>query len=180
MAKLQGAVDAGLKPSWSVVLKYEFEVRKLAMKLVKDKGLTLSQALDAACEDSETRQLYLMTYLLVEKRTNKRDYDDFSGGGGAGAGKGKNKDKGKGKGKGKNKGGGGKHNDKPKEDFNAIAKKCGFELMARTPDRRPICFRFNEHRGCAWRCNMLHVCRIKGCYDKTHCMTEHPGWPKSE
>ena len=40
-------------------------------------------------------------------------------------------------------------------------------LASRTPDGRMICFKYNDRNSkCDGRCNMVHVCRVKGCYQK--------------
>ena len=49
-----------LHPDWDgVVLPYEFEVRKLMYKLIRDKKLPLLEAMVLACKHGETRSLHL-------------------------------------------------------------------------------------------------------------------------
>eukprot|EP00974_Lingulodinium_polyedra_P086705 8404586-Lingulodinium_polyedra.AAC.1 len=95
-----------VRPSWNLILSYEFEVRKLACEKVRDGGVALGQALRDAWKDSETRDLYLVTpYLLQTSRNPEREREkrplppnldvDWWGK----RNRGKKGDKGKGKGK---------------------------------------------------------------------------------
>ena len=62
-----------------------------------------------------------------------------------------------GKGKGKEKG-------KAKAPRDPHAKKiaAGLSLVARTPDGRDICFKYNSGT-CTGGCGRVHCCRVKGC-----------------
>ena len=75
--------------------------------------------------------------------------------------------KGSGKGKGKDKGGKGNNN------------IGGFEVIRETPDRRLICFKFNNGEDCDGSCGMVHCCRVKGCLSTDHPMVQHPGFDRS-
>ena len=48
---LEAAAENGQEVPWSAVLRYEFAIRKAAMDLIKDEGLTLVQALEKAKKD---------------------------------------------------------------------------------------------------------------------------------
>ena len=75
----------------------------------------------------------------------------------------------KGSGKGKDKGRG---KSKPK----TIG---GFEVIRETPDRRLVCFKFNNGEECDGSCGMVHCCRVKGCMSTEHPMVQHPGFDRS-
>ena len=56
-------------------------------------------------------------------------------------------------------------------------QKGGFTIVSKTPDRQSICYAYNtEGKSCDGKCNMIHCCRILGCYSTTHPMFKHPGW----
>ena len=136
----------------------------------------MGAALKEAIKDSETRQLYFLDYLNLETKTRKRGKgqgDDSDGPPIKKKTKG-GKDKGKGKGTGKNKNKG-KDPDSVTAIHAAIAQKCGFTLVGKTPDKKFICYKFNDGIYCDHSCGMLHICRIKGCYDN-HPMVQHKGW----
>ena len=135
------------KPPWSLVLSYEYQLRKAAFKSVREEGSTLVQAFEAAIKDPELRELHFTSPLALLPRGEKRR----DAGGGAGrdhdfpgtpnkhpAPKRRPKGKGKGTGKGK-------------------------DTVARTPDGRMICLAYQTPNGCPGGCNMLHVCYGKGC-----------------
>ena len=86
------------------------------------------------------------------------------------------------KGKSKNKGGKGTYttnnSSNSHEDLLAVARKLGVQLTGRTPDNKHICDRFNDGQGCDGRCQMLHICRIKGCHEKRP-MVKHNGWAEA-
>ena len=65
---LQATLPSGEKtspPSWSIVLNYEFQIRKQAYKLVMDDGETLDKALRSCCKDVELRQRYLLDVMAL-------------------------------------------------------------------------------------------------------------------
>ena len=49
--KMRAMKDMNRTVDWSVIIRYEFEIRKKAMELVKDEGYGLSKAIRAACQD---------------------------------------------------------------------------------------------------------------------------------
>ena len=132
--------------SWSQVLEYDHEVRKLAYELVRTGAVTtISEGLRAAIRDSEARQLHLIDpmSLSVGAGRNKSPAGDFEGRQGNPKKKAKTagnsyaKGKAKGKGKGKKKG-----------------------LYSRTRDGSFVSFAFNNASGCRGGCDMKHVCQL--------------------
>ena len=124
-----------------------------------------------------------MDYLNVAAPPKReRGQDDDTGKGANYWKKQRTPGKGKGKGKSKNKGGKGTYttnnNSNSHEDLLAVARKLGVQLTGRTPDNKYICYRFNDGQDCDGRCQMLHICRIKGCHEK-HPMIKHKGWAEA-
>ena len=56
----EAARDMGIIVPWSVILKYEHEIRRTASKLVREEGFKLDRAIRHAIKDPETGQLYLL------------------------------------------------------------------------------------------------------------------------
>ena len=172
--RLEAAAENGQRVPWGAVLRYEFQIRKRAMELVKEDGMSLGAALDAAMADTEIRALYFTANVTLAraKKGGKgdRDYDEpawkktkTKGGKGGGNNdpvkvKGKTKASNKGKGYGKKQG-----------------TKGGFGVCGSTTDGRLLCYKFNEGSPCDGSCGMLHLCRVVDCWD-THPMIEHPGF----
>ena len=83
------------------------------------------------------------------------------------------------------KGAGGKDgNGKGGKDGNGKGKAIGGGggagqggLAGSTLDGRRICFTWNNGEHCAADCGMLHVCRIRGCYNANHPMVRHGAPP---
>ena len=153
--------------SWTQVLDFDHEVRKLAYELVRSgAAATISEALKAAVKDSEVRQLHLMDPVTM----------GFGAGRGAGrrqaqessefqppsvkAKKGEQNQAGGGrKGRGKNK---------------SKSKKKG-GLHTRTSTGALICFAFNG-AGCPGGCQMQHACqRCLGIHSMTVCPNSDGG-----
>ena len=171
---LEAAKETNTPIPWATILKYEYQIRKRAMDLVKDEGKGLRTALKLAMADTELRNMHFINRITLgsggRKRTAPGD-DTYKGrwqvkGDTSGKGAWKSsKAKGKGKGNGK-KGGKGKSN--------SAVWKGNLQVVAKTPDELPICFAFNW-QGCDGSCGMFHCCRVMGCCDK-HPMYEHEGW----
>lgn len=139
---------APLQPAWTIILRYEYELRKAAIKLVRDEGETLANAMSLVVRDPELKEIYFTSPIALSKnarshpppaledhtslkRARRETRNDTKGKGGKGTGKG-----GKG-GKGKVK-------------------------LSLTPDGRQICFKYNNG-SCPGNCGRVHVCQIKGC-----------------
>jgi len=154
-----------VKPDWSIVLAYEFKLRKEAMKKVMS-GHTLSEALEAVIRDPDLKEAYFTTPMALrasmpDPQPNKFMRYNSKGGYGSFTGKqpfSPSKGKGKGsKGKSKNKG--------------ADPRLKGLSLAWRTPDGRELCFAWNTGE-CDGACGRVHQCRVKGCY-ASHKAVEH-------
>ena len=127
-------------PPWTLVLGYDHAIRKLAYKLVSQEGYKLGEALKKAWKDPTVKERHFITPLALY---SKRPLEPWNPKGGKG------KDS-KGKGKGKN----------------AIKGKGS----SRTPENKPICFRYNSKGGCKKgdKCHFTHVCTL--------CFAKHPSY----
>jgi hypothetical protein len=150
-----------VSPSWSVVLAYEFQLRKKAVREVMYNGMDIARALEIARKCSETKEQYFTTPMALStavatqvqgtRQNWKQDYRNQQGNqnqhkGGRG-GKGK-------QGKGGRNGKGGKAQTKLKFKRN------------KKPDGRLICYRF-QSKGCERAgCGFIHVC--------AWCLADHP------
>ena len=180
--KLEYAASSGFTVSWDVLLKYEFKMRKYAIDLVKD-GVTYAAAVQVAINDSELRSLHFTEALKFSRRPRGRNdnndddeqpYEKRRGAKGAGK-----------KQQGQDPKGvtihpppkappGGKGFGKAKTAF-----KGGLKIIGKTDDKRLICYKYNEGEQCDGSCNMLHICRVKGCGKPTCSMVTHPGYDAS-
>jgi len=139
-----------LHPSWSIILRYEHELRKSAFKLVKEDSKTLAEAMAAVVKDSELKEIYFTSPIALSSRKQKSDTVQEES-----AYKRPKIDKGKGKGasrKGNYKGGKGKSDGKGKN-----------RLASVTADGRQICYKFNNNQSCDGSCGRVHVCQVRGC-----------------
>jgi hypothetical protein len=157
---IQGAEQ---KPSWEIVLNYEYQIRKAACKKVLYEDLDLATALQQAMVDLEVKERYFITPLAVSaafaaqgsstgpNRSQSSQWREEaparSSNMSAGSPKGK-----KGDGKCKSK--------VRKEDFKKAAKdrrQQGKNL--KTPDGRLICLGFQQQT-CKYasNCRYVHVC----------------------
>jgi hypothetical protein len=156
--------EAVHSPSWQLVLSYEHQIRKEALRLVMLERKTLRDALEASRKDHELREEHFTTPVAMEAAydanrrdgTRQRQTPSFDRGGPyenpnpGNPGKGKGK-RGKGKGKKGRKGG----------------KGVDPSMHGNTPDGRQICFAWNSPtERCAGGCGRVHVCRI--------CFGAHP------
>ena len=66
--KLEAAADNDCDVAWSTILKYEYQLRKYAMELIKERGMTLVAAIDAAIIQEETRSLYFTATVTFAKK----------------------------------------------------------------------------------------------------------------
>ena len=161
--RVHGIEIAGgtVRPAWELVLSYEYECRKFMFLQVREEGEVVHDLLESVTRNMELKQFPFTTPLAIspkrskpqdggdqwtdpdktQKFKKKKRYgnDGKAGGKGGGKGKGGKDSKGKGKGSGKAK------------------------LEWNTPDGRPICFAYNDAKGCAGGCGRVHVCRVSGC-----------------
>ena len=59
---------AAFNPPWSLVLHYEYQVRKLAYKLALKESIGIGEALKKAMADAECRQRHFMDRLTLEQK----------------------------------------------------------------------------------------------------------------
>ena len=146
-------------PPWNLVLSYEHEIRREAVRETERKGTLFRDALLAAWKDPIIKERYFTTPLSLKRSratsssSANDNYQDQHKVARVDQDKGNTKGTGKGTGKGKTKGKGGS------KDGNCKAK---------TPDGKLICYRFNnEAESCTKaKCNYLHVCG--------RCFKDHP------
>ena len=149
-----------LRPPWSIVLDYEYKLRREAFKKVAQGEATLKEALAAVVKDSELKESFFVTPLTLASHETPSKFQRIGG-------KGQNTPSFT-YGNGKGKFGKGKSNRKGKG-------KSGFKgetaLVSQTPDGRDICYAFNA-QGCSGKCGRVHCCRVKGCFGQ-HSAREH-------
>ena len=153
-----------VKPDWSIVLAYEFKLRREVMKLITQQARTMSEALSLVTRDADLKEAFFTTPIALKAagaleqqpiKYHKGDYKgDFKGPFFKGSGK---------KGQKGKKGGG-------KGQIPEALK--GLQLVWRTPDNRDFCFAWNAGNKCDDRCSRVHQCRVKGCYGN-HKAIEH-------
>ena len=157
-----------LKPSWTVMINYEFEMRKHAIRTAYRENKPLGDALEEATKDSELKELFFTTPIAVSKRfvessdrPNKWQRTTPAGEESKGKSKGKSS-------KGKSRG----------LKRRIVFPGTDIELINLTPDGRQICYAYNTGK-CNGQCGRIHICRAKGCGQK-HPIYEHPGCSKGE
>ena len=166
------ATTQKVKPDWSIVLAYEFKLRKEAMKKVLA-GHTLADSLDAVIHDPDLKEAYFTTPMALRasmpdpqpskyfRGNSKGTFGPFAGKQQFGHSKGKGKGhKGKSKGKGLD------------------PRLKGLNLAWRTPDGRELCFAWNTG-DCDGSCGRVHQCRVKGCYASHKAVEHSKGQPTS-
>jgi len=179
IAGTEGSNSQYLCPPWAIVLSYEYECRKEALRLVREEGKTLNEALLDSMKDAEIRELHFISAVTLAGR--KRGAEPElplppnkwqRGGKGAGKGKGSRANS-----KGGTKGDGNKGKTSiPKGKGKGKSKG---KLMWQTPDKKNICFAYSSPDGCPGKCNMVHCCRVKGCAGP-HPTYEHKFSPGGE
>ena len=91
---------AAFQPPWHILLDYEYEMRKKAIRNAHRKGTPLHEALKEATEDTELKELYFtspVTFSAVQRPQKTAKLDHAAPEGGFWFGKGKSKKGGKGK-----------------------------------------------------------------------------------
>eukprot|EP00435_Cladocopium_sp_Y103_P062606 s851_g24.t1 len=68
-----------LRPSWSIVLEYEYKLRKEAFKQVVRGQATLKAALEAVVKDSELKEAYFVTPLTLSSHEHPSKYQRTGG-----------------------------------------------------------------------------------------------------
>ena len=154
-----GESSVRVRPEWSIVLSYEYKLRREVMKLIVNDGMSMHDALGHVTRDADLKESFFTTPLALRaaqavESPHKFHKGGFKGDNPKGGYKGDFFKGGKGK-----KGGKTKHN-LPKD----VAQKLqGLPLAWRTPDGRDLCFAWNTG-SCKGSCGRVHQCRVKGCY----------------
>ena len=165
-----GKMDqAPLRPPWVVVLNYEFELRKEAIKKAFRESRPLRDTLQEATEDSQLKEQYFTSPIALQNRGKRANdswepWDDNKWNKNTWKGNwqtGKDPDRNK-------KGRKGKDNPKGKDGKDGKGKRAS-ATTSRTPDGRFICFDYSGP-GCDGNCGMVHCCMVKGCHKP------HPTW----
>ena len=158
------------RPSWALVLQYELQIRKKAAYLINTEGVSLVEALKSARENSVVKERHFTTPMALSASASMgprgsleasawgAGYTAWQPGKGRRGGKAKGKGKDGGKGKGK--------------WGNAQRPPAPTNWHSKTPDGKPICFKYNnQYERCDGRCGMVHCCRI--CFGR-HPVHAHP------
>ncbi len=169
--------------SWNDVLEYEWQIRKRAMRWVRQQKYSVGESITMAMKDQEVRTTFFLTQLACSKpRKRERSpqpvprqpapnqprnpQQQNKGKGGKGKG-----NKGKGKGA-KNDGGGGGNSTADTKAVN-YAKQTEVLLMTVPGSNKYICIKFNKNT-CAG-CNFEHACMRCGEYG--HRLAQCPKQP---
>ena len=142
--------DQPIRPSFPLLLSYEYQIRVKAFELVNEEGYSLAAALRAARKDSETRSLKFVTPLATEGKTKVDDQRSLWREGNPRGVRSEGK-----KGKGKEKGG--------------VKGKFEKGSLMSEWNGLQICYKYNnkmehDHSQCA----RAHVCQFKKCNGAKH------------
>ena len=151
---------AELRPPWTLVLSYEYEIRKAVVEAITYEALDIGAAFQKVYRDTEHRQKHFLTPCMAAAVMPPEGFGKAQPASSAdrpspyppppllshaqlGKGGGKNKGKNKGKDKGKDHG-----------------KTTAGGLRNTPDDGTEICFRFNlGAKRCNGKCSRAHVCR---------------------
>jgi len=176
-------------PTWDLLMKYEFEVRKLAVRRVNEGGSTLAEAMEFARKSVEHRTNFFATPLAMpsarvmvprpaaDPRGNKRSSEEFSAAADGSAAP--PPEAGKGKSKGKN------ADKKPKkatsaEKLKTLGQHAAYKVIRTDPEKyglrfkgtdgTPRCHNFQMGRCTTTGCKYAHVCnKCGGAHPVTRC-----------
>jgi len=176
-------------PSWELLMKYELELRKYAVRRVNETGKTLAEAMEEARHSIEHRTSYFITPLAMphsrastpqfaaDQRGPKRPAevfakafeDESASRRPSGKGKSKGKDKG-----GKQKSGAGEKQLKgmaPMAAYRVIRNApAKYKVVMKGPDGKPRCHHFQAGRCTVSGCIYGHSCvRCGGAHGVTKC-----------
>ena len=154
--------QVALRPPWTVMLNYEFELRKEAVKRAFRDSRALKDTILEVQNDAQLKEQFFTSPIALQHRNMPASSTWFERPSGQ-PWKWRRNDKGPGKGKGKD-------SSKGKEPKGKKGKGQGHgELASRTPDGRMICFAYSTS-GCPGDCGMVHCCQVRGCFG------QHPTW----
>jgi hypothetical protein len=149
------------KPSWPLVLSYEYRIRKKAVELANE-GRSLALALKSAREDSDLKQEHFSTPMAIAPPRTGSGSSGYAHQGGDDHGT-KRKDYADRKDDRDRRG------DDRKDDKRAKRPRlpAGLSLKSTTPDGRKLCYGFNNpQEKCKGRCGKVHACQV--CLDPKH------------
>ena len=69
---LQGDAMQSVRPPWNVVLHYEYEIRKAAMKAARDHGQQIDEAMAAAVANAELKEVHFTSPLALMNMNRER------------------------------------------------------------------------------------------------------------
>jgi hypothetical protein len=148
--------DEGPMPSWSVVLNYDYEIRKEAYEEVRSEGKTLDGAIKSVIRNQELRSLQFLTPFSFQQKTQRPSNQANS----------------------VPPPNGGSWERPPKKDKKDKKGKDGKDGKGRdrwninTPDGRVICKKWNtKNVGCEGGCGLVHCCQV--CVQTSHRTHEH-------
>jgi len=178
-------------PTWDLLMKYELEVRKFAIRRVNEGGSTLAEAMEAARRSIEHRTSFFITPLAMpnsrvasarpaaDSQGPKRSAEEagFQHDGSGAQPQGAKKKQGKAKGKGKD---GAKGKTADLKDFKSLSPKAAYRAIRAAPDRFrakltgddgvPRCHHFQMGSCARSDCRFAHVCmRCGGAHGILRC-----------
>jgi len=178
-------------PTWDLLMKYELEVRKFAIRRVNEGGSTLAEAMEAARRSIEHRTSFFITPLAMpnsrvasarpaaDSQGPKRSAEEagFQHDGSGAQPQGAKKKQGKAKGKGKD---GAKGKSLDLKDFKSLTPKAAYRAIRAAPDRFrakltgddgvPRCHHFQMGSCARSDCRFAHVCmRCGGAHGILRC-----------
>ena len=154
--------QVALRPPWTVMINYEFELRKEAVKRAFRDSRALKDTLAEVQNDAQLKEQFFTSPIALQHRNMPAPNTWYERPGGQ-PWKWRRNDKGPGKGKGKD-----AHKGKEQKGKKGKGQGHG-ELASCTPDGRMICFAYSTS-GCPGDCGMVHCCQVRGCFG------QHPTW----
>ncbi|CAE7269737.1 unnamed protein product, partial [Symbiodinium sp. CCMP2592] len=136
-----------LSVPWNILLQYEFELRKWAIKEAHRLSAPLGDKLHEATTNTELKELHFTSQVALSRRSTGADPPPPKW---PRKGDGKKGEKG-----GKDKGG---KDGKGKADGKIKIGESWFDLVSKTPDGRELCYAYNIKRGCQVKgCQRVHA-----------------------
>ena len=156
-----------LRPPWQVLLTYEYEMRREAVKKAFRESRALVDTLTEVQGNAQLKEQFFVSPIALQGRSEPAWKRPWQPGGESEAAWGKPWDKWQ---KGNRKGDfkGSKKGKEAKSGKKGKDRKGG-DLVTRTPDNRLICFAYSG-AGCDGSCGMVHCCQVRGCGKP------HPTW----
>lgn len=175
-------LDVIIQPPWSVVLGYEFQLRKLAIKKIMFEDMKLEDALMAARADTACKEKFFSTPTAMAaavggKYSAKRANDnDIINGMDLAARQAANRLKRANKGTGKSSSPSAKSKGKGKQAKGGKAKKFIKAIHSKSPDGRNLCHRFQVGLCSNPSCGFVHMCsQCLGDHSAENCPTSPLG-----